>query len=218
MYQEVWLSGLTWDNSLPQEINKQWNKWESELAELRKIRVSRSFLDGLISNVIEVQLHGFGDASVKAYGAVIYVRLQDSVGNVVVHLAIAKTRVAPTKRVTLPRLELMAAFLLSKLIRFVLDTLKTDVTQYVCWTDSMVTLGWIHRPSISWKTFVANRVQTIQEKVAPDHWRFCPGDSNPEDSVTRGKLVHDRGKRSIILSGGMVLNGCAKWKRIGHQI
>ena len=197
LYQEVWLSGLTWDDFLPQEINKQWNKWKSELAELRKIRVSCSFLDGLISNVIEVQLHGFGDASVKAYGAVIYVRLQDSVGNVVAHLAMAKSRVASTKRVTLPRLELMAAFLLSKLIRFVLDSLKKDVTQYVCWTDSMVTLGWIHRPSISWKTFVANRVQTIQEKVAPDHWRFCPGDSNPADLVTRGKLLHDLAHNSI---------------------
>jgi hypothetical protein len=93
----------------------------------------------------------------------------------------------------------MGAFLLSKLVSFVLESLKTNVTRYLCWSDSMVTLGWIRRPSSCWKTFVANRVQNIQEKVAPDHWRFCPGDSNPADVITRGQSLRDLARNSIYL-------------------
>lgn len=88
-------------------------------------------------------------------------------GTVAVHLLMAKSRVAPTKRVTLPTLELMAAYLLSKLVQFVLKSLKINTSQYIYWSDSMITLGWIRRPSHVWKTFVSNRVQTIEENVAP---------------------------------------------------
>ena len=187
LYQEVWLRGLTWDAPLTQEIKEQWRRWKLELKELENVRVCRSLLNTAILNVVDVQLHGFSDANPKAYGAVSYLRLQDCMGNVVVHILIAKSRVAPTKRVTLPRLELMASYLLSKLVQFVLNSLKTKITQYFCWSDSMVTLGWIRRPS--WKTFVANRVQTIQENVAPEHWRFCSGESNPADLLTRGQSL-----------------------------
>ena len=168
---------------------------EARTQVLEKIRVSRSFLNTL-SNVMEIQLHGFSDASPKAYGAVTYLRLQDRMSTVVVHLLMAKIRVPPTKRVTLPRLELMAAYLLAKLIQFVLKALKTNMSQYVCWSDGMVTLGWIRRPSHVWKTFVSNRVQTIQENVAPEHWRFCPGESNPADLMTRGQSLNDLASNS----------------------
>lgn len=82
------------------------------------------------------------------------------------------------KRVLLPRLDLMAAYLLSKLINFIFEALKMKIMQYLCWSHSLVTLGWIRCPNQNWKTFVANRIQTIQENVAPDHYRFCPRDLN----------------------------------------
>ncbi|CAB3984426.1 integrase core domain [Paramuricea clavata] len=145
-----------------------------------------------IHNVVDVQLYGFSDASPKAYGAVSYLRLQDCMGNVVVHILIAKSRVAPTRRVMLPRLELM-----SKLVQFVLNSLKTKIMQYFCWSDSMVTLGWIRRLSYSWKPFVVNRLQTIQENVAPVHWRFCPGESNPADLLTRGQSLQSLTNNSV---------------------
>ena len=92
--------------------------------------VFRSFLNTL-SNVIELQLHGFSDDSPKGYEAVAYLRLQDRVGTMVIHLLMAK-RVAPTKRVILPRLKLVTAYILSKLVQFVLKSSKTNMSQHIC--------------------------------------------------------------------------------------
>lgn len=85
MYQELGLRGLTWDAALAAEIKEKSRRWKLELKELNEIRVSRSVLNTLALNVIDLQLHGFSDASLKAYGAVIYLRIQDSLRTVVVH-------------------------------------------------------------------------------------------------------------------------------------
>ena len=103
-----------------------------------------------------VELHGFGDASPKAYGAAVYIRIIDSVGQVSSKLVMSKSRVAPIKEVSLPRLELLAAVVNARLLRVVVDTLQIKVHCVVCWTDSMVTLLWIRRQSLCWKPFVAN--------------------------------------------------------------
>ncbi|XP_028407170.1 uncharacterized protein LOC114529555 [Dendronephthya gigantea] len=133
LYQKLWIRGASWDDSLDEEIKNEWQKWKEELEHLNLIRISRSFLIDLGLEIVSVQLHGFSDASPSAYGAVIYLRLQDSTGNVQVQLLFAKTRVAPTKRITLPRLELMAAYLLSKMITFLLKVLGKRINQYICW-------------------------------------------------------------------------------------
>ncbi|XP_028412339.1 uncharacterized protein LOC114535156 [Dendronephthya gigantea] len=191
LYQKLWIRGASWDDLLDEEIKNEWQKWKEELEHLNLIRISRSFLTGLGLEIVSVQLHGFSDASPSAYGAVIYLRLQDSTGNVQVQLLFAKTRVAPTKRITLPRLELMAAYLLSKMITFLLKVLGKRINQYICWSDSTITLSWIRRPSYTWKVFVANRVQAIQQNTDPECWRFCPGDTNPADFVTRGETLEN---------------------------
>ena len=92
-----------------------------------------------------------------------------------VQLVTSKNRVATTKRVTLPRFELLAAFILPQLLKFVFESLKVTVDRIVCWSDSLVAFNWIRRPSRNWKLFVANRVQSVQEYVSPEFWRFCPG-------------------------------------------
>ena len=115
-----------------------WNTWKEDLKELSNLRISRCFVSDL-TNVNSVELHGFGDASPKASGAVVYVVLKDESGKVNVQLVMSKNRVAATKRVTLPRLELLAAFILSKLLKFVLESLKVTVDRIVCWSDSFST-------------------------------------------------------------------------------
>ena len=80
-----------------------------------------------------------------------------------VQLVMSKNRVAPTKRVALPRLELLAAFILSKLLKFVLESLKVTVDRIVCWSDSLVELSWIRRPSRNWKKILGKAFLTYVE-------------------------------------------------------
>ena len=98
----------------------------------------------------------------------------------------SKSRVAPAKTVSLPRLELLAAVVNARLLKFVAESLTLEVDQVVCWTDSMVMLQWIRASSSQWKTFVANHVAEIQSTWDPQHWKHCSGEDNPADLLTRG--------------------------------
>ena len=187
VYQELWVRGLNWDQKVDADLMLLWNKWKDDLRTLSRLRIPRCFVSTL-DDISNIEIHGFGDASPKAYGAVVYALIKDVSGEAKVQLIMSKSKVAPTKRVTLPRLELLAAYILSKLLKFVLKALKVSVNRTVCWSDSLVALNWIRKQSRSWKLFVANRVQSIQENIPPENWNFCPGIENPADLLTRGKI------------------------------
>ena len=146
-------------------------------------------------------VHGFGDASTKAYGAAVYIRSVDEAGCVSTHLVMSKSRVAPTKTVSLPRLELLAAVLNARLLKFVAESLTLKIDRVVCWTDSMVTLQWIRGSSCQWKTFAANRVAEIQSTWDPHHWRHCSGEDNPADLLTRGLPAKTLAENNLWWSG-----------------
>jgi len=102
-------------------------------------------------------------------------------------LLISKSKVAPLKPWSVPRLELAAAVLLSRLMEFVLSSLRLpDTTPCVCWTDSSVVLAWVTQHPAKWKTFVANRVVEIQSRVPRASWRHVSTDENPADCASRG--------------------------------
>lgn len=105
------------------------------------------------SNNSKIELQSFCDASSKAYAAVIYVKIikQDEVH---VSLVTAKYRVAPIKTITISRLELSAALLLSKLVMKVMNETKIEFNVIKLYTDSRITLDWIIGNPKRWKTFV----------------------------------------------------------------
>jgi len=186
MFQDVWRLGLEWDAVLPDQLCDQFIAWVEGLRALRAWEVPRRLTLLAWSNMCTFELHVFADASEKGYGAVVYMRSGE--GDVrCVRLVIARARVAPLKTVTLPRLELMAALLASRLVVSVRKTLRlnAEIPLY-CWTDSMVTLGWVKGNPSRWKQFVANRVSEIQSLVDPSVWRHVPGSQNPADLLTRG--------------------------------
>jgi len=159
LFQDLWQRGLEWEDQLDEEVATQWRSWKSELPCLSRINSPRHFMANGRSII---ELHGFGDASPKAYEAAVYIRSMDAAGKVSTHLVMSKSRVVPTKTVSLPRLELLAAVLNSRLLKFVAESLCLKLDRVVCWTDSMVTFQWIRGSSSQWKTFVANRVAEIQ--------------------------------------------------------
>ncbi|GFW36480.1 pro-Pol polyprotein [Trichonephila clavipes] len=111
----------------------------------------------------------------------------------------SKSRVAPLKVLTLPRLELMGALLAARLAKEISRVLneKISTTNYF-WTDSTIALSWIQGPSNRWKVFVANRVKEIRSLTDKDSWRHCAGKDNPSDLLTRG------------ISADSLIN-CEKW-------
>ncbi|CAK1582087.1 unnamed protein product [Parnassius mnemosyne] len=182
--QRLWLSGVDWDEEVPNNILNEWITYRKELKLLEKVTISRWL--GSKEDATRIELHGFCDASKLAYAAVVYMRVIDSDNNIKVSLLTAKTKVAPIKQVSIPRLELCGGVLLSKLLVEVGDVMRITKENWYAWTDSSVVLAWINSHPNKWKTFVANRVSTILECLEPYQWSHIQSKQNPADCASRG--------------------------------
>jgi hypothetical protein len=188
LFQQVWTLGLDWDDELPEEIQNKFTGWIRGLDELRSLKIPRRyFQNGWNFSQDAVELHVYSDASEQGYGCVVYLKKGDEVT-----LVMSKARVAPLKRVTLPRLELLGCLTAARLVVFVRDSLRLPVDIPIsCWSDSTVALSWIRGDPSRWKQFVGNRVREIQDLVPPSVWSHCPGKDNPADLLTRGMKASD---------------------------
>lgn len=115
--QQTWLLQLDWDDPLTGRLAKEWREFERALPTLREVRVPRWL--GVTTSLEDAELHGFADASERAYAAVVYLRTGHGGRDVGVSLVMSKTRVAPLKPVSLLRLELCAALMLVRLVEHV---------------------------------------------------------------------------------------------------
>jgi len=183
LLQSTWLRKLEWDDPLPSPDAQQWRLFFEDLPKLKLIRVTRWL--GCDSGRPSLELHGFADASERGYAAVVYLRVTET-STCSVHLLAAKSKVAPLRPVSLPRLELCAASLLTTLVNNTREVLSLSSAPITMWSDSKVTLHWIQGHASRWKTYVANRVAHIQEMLPAAHWRHVPGKQNPADCASRG--------------------------------
>ena len=143
---------MKWDDPLPRDTEAQWLTYRSNLVRIEDIRIPRCVVP---VNTKFRELLGFCDASEKAYAAVVYLRTT-SEGQRYVHLITSKTRVAPAKTVSLPRLELCGALLLAHVIESAQDTLQLPMTKFRhgqirrwCWAGLMQNR---YRPRPLWPT------------------------------------------------------------------
>jgi len=139
--QQLWLHKLDWDEQLPSELLNQWMDMYLCLSQVNKITVNRLVLAK--GQPTEIQLHGFCDSSEKAYGACLYLRSVNQQGEVTTKLLCSKSRVAPVKKVTLPKLELCGALLLAQLIQKTVPALNLKIDRIFLWTDSTIVLSWL---------------------------------------------------------------------------
>ena len=152
--------------------------------------------------MISFQPCGFCDASCKAYAAVVYLLLETSAGCKVQFVA-SKTRVAPLKSQTIPRLELLSAVLLARLMSSITQAIEGEVTlsKPHCFTDSIVSLFWIRGVEKSWKPFVQNRVSEIRKLLGPDCWSHCAGKDNPANIPLRGLSPEELATSNLWMNG-----------------
>ncbi|XP_077282596.1 uncharacterized protein LOC143908711 [Temnothorax americanus] len=186
LLQTLWQSGVGWDESVPQEVHTKWLQFRLQLSNIDKLRIPRCVKQRAEARFI--QIHGFCDASERAYGACVYVRTQLGPESYASHLLCSKSRVAPVKAISLPRLELAAALLLSQLMDKVKSAIDTIGMSIRLWSDSTITLNWINSHSRKWSTFVANRVGEIQRLTETSNWRHVKSSNNPADVLSRGLL------------------------------
>ncbi|XP_047541323.1 uncharacterized protein LOC125074140 [Vanessa atalanta] len=187
--QKLWLAGLDWDVKLPSELLLEWNTYRKELCNLSLFQIPRWVQKA--DSDIQVELHGFSDASTVAYSAVVYLRCITALGQVESHLLSAKTKVAPVKQVSVPRLELCGAVLLTKLLVEVSNVLKIDKANLHAWTDSTIVLAWLSDHPSRWKTFVANRTSEILTRLDAAQWSYVKTKDNPADCASRGVKPSD---------------------------
>ena len=183
LMQDMWILKCDWDAPLPTEIRERWYEYCKGLFALPSLSIKR-WLGG--TGTCSLQIHGFSDASSRAYAAVVYLRIDEGNGNFRVSLLSAKSKVAPVKTVSIPNLELCGATLLVKLILHLtnLDFLKN--LPIFAWSDSQIVLTWLRKHPCHWKTFVANRVSLIQTELPTATWAHVPTKQNPADLATRG--------------------------------
>nr|XP_036678396.1 uncharacterized protein LOC118879593 [Drosophila suzukii] len=121
--------------------------------------------------------------------------------NVMVSFVCAKTKCAPMRTMSIPRLELQAAVLGTRLMNTVQEEHSVDISETVLWTDSKTVLRWIGSTHRRYKQFVGNRVAEILESSKVSQWRWVPTADNAADDATRSQNKADLSPESRWLSG-----------------
>ena len=203
LFQKLHCAKLGWDAVVEGDLLKEWLSLLSILRESEPICIPRWYQRNLsIDEHVKWTLHGFSDASTHAYAAVVYLQSWSGDERKSVFVA-SKSRVAPVSEQTVPRLELLGALLLARLIKNVYTALESEiqVSTTSCYTDSQVALYWIRGEDKDWKPFIQNRVKEIRSLVPANCWSHCKGKDNPADIPTRGLTTKELTRSNLWFYG-----------------
>ncbi|UYV60794.1 hypothetical protein LAZ67_1002359 [Cordylochernes scorpioides] len=200
LLQRTWIKKIKWDTPIIGAEKRSFEDWCKNIPLLTQLKFPRAMIKDEIDKR-SWSLHLSTDASRTAYSAVVFLRVENE--EIQVSFMSAKTRVTPMKReilkknkktgesemivkeISIPRLELLACLIGSRLLSTVKRSLNiTDIKEFY-WTDSTAVLAWIKREEI-WNTFVGNRIREIRELTLPNNWRHIQGTRNPADLPSRG--------------------------------
>ncbi|UYV84569.1 hypothetical protein LAZ67_X002650 [Cordylochernes scorpioides] len=181
MVQDAWKENKSWDEPLNEDRRVEFIKWRKQALELDQIKIPRWILP--IKG--RTTLHVFCDASAIAYATVIFMRIENA-SVIVVRFVEARNRLATIKRITIPRLELLACLIGARLFVHVLENLEESPEKIQCWTDSSPALYWIQQQE-NWAQFVSNRVKEITTLTKSEDWNHVAGEHNAADLPSRGE-------------------------------
>ncbi|XP_065180445.1 uncharacterized protein LOC135811008 [Sycon ciliatum] len=184
LLQDIWRTGVGWDEPLPGPLVQRWTDWWTGVHNLGSRSIPRCYCTA-IADRKDLELHVFGDASESAFAAAAYFRLSLPDDSTRVAFVFGKSRVAPLKPVSIPRLELQAALMASRMADTVRKEHDLPTDRIVLWSDSMTVLRWIRADARRFKPFVAHRIGEIEELTDVSQWRWVPTHSSPADAATR---------------------------------
>lgn len=185
--QGLWSSGYSWDDILPESIQQTWLENVQSINDLLSFQFDRKLKP---NNAVGVpQIHGFSDGGEQAYGAVIFIRWKLAGGDYRSVPVTIKAFVAPLKKKSIPRLELLGCLALARMYVTCVKALefaKAQDWERFFWIDSSTVLSWIRTPPREFRPFVSARVAEIQETIGADQIRYIKSNNNPADALTRG--------------------------------
>lgn len=185
LVQDLWRTGCDWDERIDKVAAQKWIRWVQLMRNIESFKLPRSYFGNAKSNEIEdLQLHIFTDASETAYGCVAYFRAVVR-GEVRCALVMSRSKVAPLKQISIPRLELLAAVLGARLARTVQQSHNFSVDRVIYWTDANVVLSWIRSDQRRYKQFVGFRIGEILSLTKLTDWRWVPSRFNVADQLTK---------------------------------
>ena len=186
IFQLVCKIKCSWDEKVPPDIACAWYGFLDALESVKIVEIGRFAFVSSNNETLKVELHGFCDSSEIVYCSVVYLRVISEAGIKVFFLS-SKSKVAPLKKVTIPRLELLSCVLLGDLLKSIRSALsgRISIDATRCWSDSKVALCWIRGNRKTWKPWVENRVVSARKVVSKDDWHHIPGKENPSDIPTR---------------------------------
>lgn len=206
--QRLYAATSDWDEPVTPDDAKNWDELRRQLIAVGEITFPRPAIETVATKVErKFEIHCFCDASELAYAAAIFVRsISLTKNSSECHLLTSKTRVAPLKKVSLPRLELCGALLMSELYETVRPHIPLEISAVYFWTDSTITLRWVTESPHKWTSFVATRATKIQTTTKDGKWNHIPSELNPADLATRGMAPQELQESVLWKNGPAFLN------------
>ena len=189
LYRQLWELQVDWDEEVPGMLKERHKQWREELPLLAKVKLPRHYFSQ--QKPLTVELHAFCDASQEAYAATIYIKATYSSRPPTSLLVTSKTRVAPLKPRTIPRLELCGAHLLARLLNTTRQTLNVPLRDCFAYSDSTIVLAWLNGSPQRYKVFVANRINNTICLLPASSWKHVPTLENPADCASRGLTARE---------------------------
>ena len=192
LMQAAWQEKVPWDSCLPEPLARKFLEWQKQLPLLKNLKMPRCLIpEGYTAK----HLLSFGDASKDAYAACNHLvssrKNADGTESLYSILVFSKSRVAPIKsKLSIVRLECLAALLCVRTSKYVLDALQLDIPQYF-FSDSQVTLFRINKDCQGYRLWLGRRLEEIQKYSTPDRWIYVKSSENPADLCSRGVDVED---------------------------
>lgn len=199
-----------WDAPLPEDKLKDWEAWRDSLQFLKRLHVPRTFTQVSLTKAAHTELCLFSDASIKAIGAVAYLKVVQEDGNVEVGFIMGKAKLVPQSEPTIPQLELCAAVLATEMADVIQEELDLKVDAIKFYTDSKVVLGYISNETRRFYVYVHNRVQRIHQSSKPEQWHYVRTEENPADHASRFLPASHLAQSSWFTGPSFLLQSCTK--------